>query len=95
MDGEHRKCFRRRIVQRAVMSSVGGAAVGPCVIRDISDAGAKLAINRVSQVPEEFVLLLSQNGGVSRQCRVVWRSEREVGVKFVRERAPDGARDEI
>jgi hypothetical protein len=32
--------------------------------------------------PDNFMLFLSNNGAVRRACRVVWRNERQIGVKF-------------
>ena len=55
-----------------------GAGTAPinCIICDISSTGAKLTVG-AHQVPEEFVLVLR------RRCRVLRRSDGQVGVKFV------------
>jgi hypothetical protein len=54
----------------------------PCSISDISESGARLAIERDEDLPETFMLLLTANGGARRQCRVVWRTGVTLGVEF-------------
>lgn len=55
-----------------------------CVIWDISDGGARLAIARpLLNLPHSFTLSLSNNRSVQRKCEVVWTDTRFVGVKFV------------
>jgi PilZ domain len=50
---------------------------------DISEGGVKLQITEPTLVPEEFILLLSRFGSVRRRCRVVWRSDDQLGAKFL------------
>lgn len=52
-----------------------------CVIADISASGARLTVDDVRLVPDEFVLALSTE--LMRKCRVMWRRKTQVGVKFV------------
>ena len=55
-----------------------------CVIWDLSDGGARLAIARPPMnLPHRFRLSLSNDGSEPRQCEVVWTDTRFVGVKFV------------
>jgi hypothetical protein len=55
-----------------------------CTLLDISDSGARLALPASTEVPDEFVLLLSANGKARRRCRVAWRGNRDqIGVQFV------------
>jgi hypothetical protein len=55
-----------------------------CVIWDFSDAGARLAIARRSaDLPNKFTLVV-KDGGVRRDCQVVWTDGRFVGVQFIR-----------
>jgi hypothetical protein len=55
----------------------------PCVLWDISDSGARLAAPRAKVLPAAFNLVLSKDGRSRRQCRVVWRNERQLGVQFI------------
>jgi hypothetical protein len=41
-------------------------------------------ISAPDDVPDQFTVVLSRDGAVNRDCGVVWRSEREVGVQFMR-----------
>jgi c-di-GMP-binding flagellar brake protein YcgR len=52
-----------------------------CVLWDISDGGARIAVADPKALPERFTLMLTQQ--MHRQCQVRWRDERFVGVKFV------------
>ena len=55
-----------------------------CVIWDMSDGGARLAIAcPSSQLPRTFTLVLTKDASVRRHCEVVWADSRFVGVKFV------------
>ena len=56
-----------------------------CSISDISATGARIALENHETLPDTFMLLLTQNGGARRHCRVVWREEFMIGVQF-----PDG-----
>jgi hypothetical protein len=48
-----------------------------CIICDISARGARLTVGTRNEVPDEFTLVLR------RRCRVVRRSDGQVGVEFV------------
>jgi len=54
------------------------------MLSDISKAGAKIAIAGHLEIPDEFLLLLSDKGGTRRRCRVVWREGTRIGVEFLR-----------
>jgi len=53
-----------------------------CVWSDISDRGACINIQDAEEIPDNFVLLLAENGSPRRRCRVIWRKPRQLGVKF-------------
>jgi hypothetical protein len=53
-----------------------------CSISDISDSGARLALENDVELPDTFVLLLTPNGDARRHCRVIWRDGLTLGVKF-------------
>jgi len=58
------------------------ANLRPVRIVDISDKGAKLALDAAGDMPAEFTLLLSPDGFIQRRCRVAWRSADQLGVEF-------------
>lgn len=81
---EHRK--QRRQPMRRAAAVVLQAAGNPvsCVIWDMSDGGARLAIaHPITKLPRTFSLLLMKDASVRRNCEVVWTDRRFVGVKFV------------
>jgi methyl-accepting chemotaxis protein len=53
-----------------------------CSIVDISESGARLALERDGELPESFTLLLTANRGPRRRCRIVWRTGLTLGVEF-------------
>jgi hypothetical protein len=52
-----------------------------CLVRDVSDAGAKLVFSGATTVPEVFELYLSNKQEV-RRAKVQWRKGDEMGVEF-------------
>jgi hypothetical protein len=53
-----------------------------CLVRNISQSGARLSVSPAVGLPQTFSLLIPQKG-LSREARLIWRSETEVGVAFV------------
>ena len=52
-----------------------------CVIRNLSEGGAKLEFATVRGIPQAFDLLVP--GHRPQTCRVAWRALKEMGVQFV------------
>lgn len=52
-----------------------------CIIRNLSDGGAKLEVPKVIGVPATFDLIAP--GHRPHPCRVAWRSLKELGVQFL------------
>ena len=78
-----RRSKRRCVLLVARIAQADGAELGTCVMTDISRTGARLETKAASTLPDNFVLLLSTMAQVQRQCLIVWRTERAVGVEFV------------
>ena len=59
-----------------------GSLSQPWSLVDRSKGGARLAVDDPANVPDQFTLV--QKGAVTTlwKCRVVWRSDSHVGVKF-------------
>jgi hypothetical protein len=47
----------------------------------MSDGGVRLFVQ--AEVPETFVLVIKDGKGASRECRVVWRLDDEIGAEFI------------
>jgi hypothetical protein len=70
--------------RRAATVSFGAETLPvTCVIWDISEGGARLAIaHPLANLPHRFTLNLFKDGSVRRDCEVVWTDARFVGVRF-------------
>jgi PilZ domain len=77
---ERRLSPRRNTRIEAKIAFDGGRSVRSCVIRNVSETGARLELSSVSGVPETFDLLIA--GHAPQPCRVVWRALREMGVAY-------------
>lgn len=64
----------------AIISFDGGRTQEGCIIRNLSDGGAKLEVGAVRGIPQNFTLLVP--GHRPQHCRVAWRALRELGVEF-------------
>jgi len=79
--GEHRKA--RRV--RAYKGGRINAATLPgldCLVRNLSPTGACLEVDSTAVPVDEFDLLIKPEY-LTRQCQVVWRQPRKIGVRFV------------
>lgn len=59
----------------------GGRMRLDCVIRNLSEGGAKLEFATVRGIPQSFDLMVP--GQRPFHCRVAWRALKELGVQFV------------
>ncbi len=62
----------------------GGFAARRCMVQDISNSGARIALDEdASQLPGTLRLAFARDAKKGRSCRVVWRRGRSAGIKFV------------
>ncbi len=84
--GEPRKIPRKSLSasaqQRASIDLGDGSPHRNCMICDISPTGARIALAGKNDIPDEFRLMLG-GGGAHRRCRVVWRTEQQIGIEFL------------
>jgi hypothetical protein len=79
-DAERRRNARKRIATEAIIWR-GRYSVAPCVVRDVSPAGAGIVVSGgVRRLPPEFDLTFDR---VTHHCITVWRHLGRVGLKFV------------
>jgi len=74
-----RRIAPRRNTNIQATISFGKTSV-PCIIRNLSDTGAKLEVARVAGIPD--VILLHAPGHRPQTCRVAWRALKELGVEY-------------
>ena len=81
---ERRQSNRRAISRLAKIQLAGGSLSRDCVVTDISEGGVRLHVEGF-EVPDEFVLLLSDGSSVARprDCKIVWRLGFELGAEFL------------
>jgi len=73
---------QRRPVRYAAWLALAPGELQDCALSDISDTGARIDIENSDKLPNEFALWLASNGSARRNCRVVWRTATQVGVRF-------------
>jgi PilZ domain len=76
---------KRQSARKAIAATVHIATgIGPplkCTMMDVSKHGARIAVDDSESAPQEFLLLLKND--LLRWCRVMWRSDREIGIQFI------------
>jgi hypothetical protein len=75
---------RKSVQQPGWITLDGGFAARPCVVRDLSSTGAKVTVDDPNALPGKLRLAFSRDARTGRNCEVVWRRGKTVGVKFVR-----------
>jgi hypothetical protein len=80
MMDERRKFPRHRVLKGATIAFDHCTGVS-CMVRNLSDGGACIEMACVVGVPQNFMLVIDSDKG-SRKSRVVWKTERRIGVSF-------------
>jgi hypothetical protein len=75
---------RKSLRQPGWITLDGGFAARPCVVQDMSTTGAKITIDDPNVMPARLRLAFSRDARTGRNCEVVWRRGKSLGVKFVR-----------
>ena len=71
----------RRAITHAVFMATGLGPPLKCQMLDVSELGARLRVGDPKAAPEVFLLILDR--GLARWCQVAWRSDIEIGIRFV------------
>jgi hypothetical protein len=80
---ERRQGPRRSLLCIPQITSVEGTEHWDCTLVDISAGGVRLKLDHPHEVPEEFRLSLTNSRRLWRRCRVVWRTDAEIGARYV------------
>jgi len=72
---------RKRVTKQATIYTERGDSL-PCSIRNISQGGAKIVLAATDKLPERFELLIAGEDR-RRQCHIVRRGSKEIGVRFI------------
>jgi len=75
---------RRRVIKGGTIAFNLRRLTYPCVVRDLSVAGARLQVDCADSIANTFDLLIELDGFES-ECEIVWREGNQVGVRFLAE----------
>ncbi len=75
----HRTAPRKRVLKAGEIEFGGGAI--DCTVRNLSETGAAVSVASPVGIPAEFNLVIVSDH-VNRRCRVVWRKENRIGIRF-------------
>ena len=78
---ERRRVTRSRVLKGAKII-IGSASTIDCVVRNVTNSGARIQIANTVDLPETLDLTLDA-GFTIRPCRVAWRSVTESGLQFI------------
>jgi PilZ domain len=82
--GTKKREARKSLHQPGWITLEGGFAARTCVVQNLSTSGAKLTVDDHNTLPAKLRLAFSRDARTGRNCEVVWRRGRTVGIKFVR-----------
>ena len=75
---------RRSVQQPGWVTLEGGFAARACTVLDLSATGAKIVIDDPSSVTSSKIrLAFARDARTGRNCEVVWRRGKTLGVRFV------------
>ena len=78
---EERRSHLRREVHIAARVIVGNL-LHDCTVLDISPCGARIALEAPQDIPGEFAICMTPQGFPIRRCKLIWRSDSEIGFEF-------------
>jgi hypothetical protein len=78
---DRRNVKRTRVLRSAKIIVPRRSPVIHCTVQNITDGGACLKVANTYGVPQTFDLTF-EHGRTRRACRVVWRTNNELGVAF-------------
>lgn len=75
---------RKSVNEIAWITLDGGFAARQCMVLDLSSAGAKVAMDAAQPLNSKLRLAFSRDARRGRDCEVVWRRGKQLGLKFTR-----------
>jgi hypothetical protein len=75
---------RKSVSQPGWITLDGGFAARQCVVQDMSATGARITVDDPNALPGRLRLAFARDARTGRNCAVVWRRGKSLGVKFVR-----------
>ena len=78
---DRRDVQRTKVLRSAKIIAPRHSSVIHCTVQNITGAGACLKLGNTFGVPDTFDLTF-EHGRTRRSCRVIWRTNDRLGVKF-------------
>jgi hypothetical protein len=79
-----KRSARKSLQQSGWITLEGGFAARRCVVQNLSATGARITIDDPNMLPARLRLAFARDARTGRNCEVVWRRGKTVGIKFVR-----------
>jgi hypothetical protein len=92
--GERRQSERRRSFLKGRISFNGGRATLDCLVRDISEYGARLKVSETFVLPR-LVELYMPSKNATLKGKIAWRTSDEIGLEFVDVHAQNDTPDDL
>lgn len=83
---ERRAAVRKRVMYGAVATVATHSRRYPCIVKNLSDLGARIDLEEAAELSGEVALSVAQIR-TAYQARVIWKSANSVGLAFTS--APD------
>ncbi len=77
-----RRAKRQPITVDGMIYDRAGQPIARCTMRNVSASGAQIELSQEMDLPINFMLSLSRDGHVRRNCIKVWQFATVVGVRF-------------
>jgi hypothetical protein len=77
---ESRAATRHRVLKAGLIEFSRGGAIR-CAVKNLSASGAALEFESAFDIPDQLTLCIVPDQ-IKRQCRVVWRSPKRIGISF-------------
>lgn len=81
--GKQKRTERRLKQDFGALILLDGFARRACKVVDMSEGGARLAIDGKTVLPKTFNVVFTPNAS-GKACQLVWQNGRTVGIKFVK-----------
>jgi hypothetical protein len=78
---ERRTAARTRVLRNAAIILNDRGAVLHCTLLDLNKCGARISLGSTYRISEDFELTFD-NARTRRKCRVMWRTDTQLGVSF-------------
>jgi hypothetical protein len=83
MSNDNRRRPRKQLNLAAWIDVGNDARLQKCTVVDVSESGARLAVEDIECLPDKFNWTLSRLGQPRQSCNVVWRRHDEIGIEFI------------